>query len=505
MPAPNAAYDHLRRHAKETALLRAIDGLLSWDQQTYMPAGASDYRVEQMSYLAGMVHARQTDPRVGEWLAELAGSELAGDTQSDSGATIRELSRAFEKKKKLPQTLVEELARATAQGQMIWIEARKNDDFSHFEPVLTKIYELKRQEAAAIGFDDSPYDPLLDDYEPHQKTADLRGVLAGLRDALVPLVGAIAESGKVAPLEIVQRNFPVAAQEAFGREAATAIGFDFERGRLDVTHHPFCGGAGPDDVRITTRYLEHHFNSAFFGILHEVGHGLYEQGLPSEEFGLPLGEAISLGIHESQSRMWENMVGRSLGFWQHWYAKAKSHFPATLGDTSLEDFHFAVNDVRPSLIRVEADEATYNLHILIRFELEQALLTGDLPVADLPAAWNSKYTEYLGITPASDADGVLQDIHWSAGLIGYFPTYSLGNLYAAQFFEAAAQELGDLPTMFSQGEYQPLLDWLRKNIHVHGQRHPATELIERVSGRPLSHEPLIRYLTDKLGGLYGVK
>jgi carboxypeptidase Taq len=250
--------------------------------------------------------------------------------------------------------------------------------------------------------------------------------------------------------------------------------------------------------------LENHFNSAFFGILHEVGHGLYEQGLPVEEYGLPLGSAVSLGIHESQSRMWENMVGRSFGFWEHWFSQAQSHFPGVLGDTSLADFHFAANDVRPSLIRVEADEATYNLHILIRFELEQALLSNDLPVADLPAAWNRKYADYLGVTPPSDADGVLQDIHWSAGLIGYFPTYSLGNLYAAQFFEAAVKELGDLQTMFRRGEFRPLLDWLRKQIHSHGQRYPASELVEQVTDRPLDHEPLVRYLTQKLSPLYEV-
>ena len=285
---------------------------------------------------------------------------------------------------------------------------------------------------------------------------------------------------------------------------ATQFGFDFERGRLDVTHHPFCTGLGPHDHRITTRYNENFFNSGFFSILHESGHGIYEQGLPTEQYGLPTGSAISLGIHESQSRLWENLVGRSRSFWDGAYAEAQSVFPAALGSASLDDFHFAINDVRPSLIRVEADEATYNLHILIRFELEQALVSGDLPVADLPGAWNDKYEAYLGIRPGTDADGVLQDIHWSAGLVGYFATYSLGNLYASQFFEAAAAELGDLDEQFRRGQFQPLRDWLHEKIHVQGQRYSAAELVERVTGSPLSHDALLRHLRGKLGSLYGV-
>jgi carboxypeptidase Taq len=271
-----------------------------------------------------------------------------------------------------------------------------------------------------------------------------------------------------------------------------------------VTHHPFCTGLGPHDHRITTRYNENFFNSGFFSILHESGHGIYEQGLPTEQYGLPTGAAISLGIHESQSRLWENLVGRSRSFWDGAYAEAQSVFPAALGSASLDDFYFAINDVRPSLIRVEADEATYNLHILIRFELEQALVSGDLSVADLSGAWNDKYEAYLGIRPDTDADGVLQDIHWSAGLVGYFATYSLGNLYASQFFEAAAAELGDVHEQFRRGQFQPLRDWLHEKIHVQGQRYSAAELVERVTGSPLSHDALLRHLRDKLGSLYGV-
>jgi carboxypeptidase Taq len=317
------------------------------------------------------------------------------------------------------------------------------------------------------------------------------------------LVQAIRESGRQPDVSILHRRFPPEAQQAFGRMAAARIGFDFDRGRLDVTAHPFCSGLGPSDCRITTRYDEHYFNDAFFGILHEAGHGIYEQGLRVDQYGLPLGEAVSLGLHESQSRLWENFVGRSLAFWQFFYPEAQRHFPA-LADVRLGDFHFAVNDVRSSLIRTEADEATYNLHILIRFELEQALLDGDLPLDDLPSAWNAKYEKYLGITPPDAAQGVLQDIHWGGGLIGYFPTYALGNLNAAQLFRQADADLGGLAEPFTRGDFQPLRQWLGEKIHRQVQRYSASELIRRVTGQPLSHVPLIDHLRQKLGPLYGI-
>jgi len=329
-------------------------------------------------------------------------------------------------------------------------------------------------------------------------------VLAGLREQLTPLVAALVGSGKKPSREILRRRYPVAAQEAFGRQAATAIGFDFQRGRLDVTHHPFCAGMGPHDCRITTRYDEHFFPTAFFGILHEAGHGIYDQGLPTEFYGLPPGTFVSLGIHESQSRLWENAVGRSHAFWRHFFPLAQQQFPDALADVTLDDFHFAVNDVRPSLIRVEADEATYNLHIIIRFELERALLSGELAAADLPGAWREKYRGCLGIEPPNDADGVLQDIHWSAGLVGYFPTYTLGNLYAAQFFQQADADLGGVEPLLARGEFAPLWQWLRDRIHARGQCLTASELVADVTGRPLSPQPLLDQLRHKFEPLYGI-
>ena len=498
------AYEQLCQHLRHNALLSATHALLGWDERTLLPIAAGEYRAEQIAYLAGLLHQRQTDPRLGEWLDELIDSPQAADPHSDTGATIRQLRRGYNKQLKLPQSLVEELSRTAVLGQQAWVEARRDDNFHSFQPVLTKIVELKRQQAEAIGYDQCPYDALLDDFEQGEHTANVTRVLAALRQELIPLVSAIADSGNQADPKILRRKFPVEAQESFGKHAAGQIGFDFQRGRLDVTHHPFCTEIGPDDSRITTRYDERYFPTAFFGILHEAGHGMYEQGLRREWYGLPPGQYVSLGIHESQSRLWENLVGRSQDFWTHFFPQAQKTFSTALNDVSIDAFFFAINSVRPSLIRVEADEATYNLHIIVRFELEQALVNNELSVADLPSAWNDKYEHYLGIRPSTDADGVLQDIHWGAALIGYFPTYSLGNLYASQLFSQAEDEIGPLDQQFARGEFQPLLNWLRTNVHHHGQCYSAAQLVERVTGRPLEHQPLIEHLRTKLGPLYGI-
>jgi carboxypeptidase Taq len=497
-------YEQLCHDARETALLSSIESLLGWDERTLLPRQAAEYRADQMTLLAGMIHQRSTDPRVGEWLAQLADSPLAADPHSDPGTVIRQLKRTYDKQSRLPKALVEELARTAIEGQQVWEQARADDDFAAFRPILEKIIKLKREQADAVGYQECRYDALLDDFEPNELTSNVRRVLGALREDLVRLIRRIADSGRQPNLDILKREYPIAAQANFGLTAARQIGFDFERGRLDTTAHPFCSGVGPNDTRITTRYDERFFPSGFFSILHEAGHGIYDQGLRSEFFGLPPGDAVSLGIHESQSRMWENQVGRSRAYWTHQFPIAQRAFAAALRDVSLDDFYFAVNDVRPSLIRVEADEATYNLHILIRFELEQALLDDQLPVADLPEAWNQKYETYLGIRPPNDADGVLQDIHWSSGAFGYFATYSLGNLYAAQFFVQADKDLGGMQHAFAHGEFDPLRRWLNDKIHRQGECYTAGQLVERVSGQPLSHRYLIEYLQQKLEPLYGL-
>jgi carboxypeptidase Taq len=469
-----------------------------------MPRGGAVHRGNQMALLAGIYHERATDPRVGELLSAVEGSELTDDPESAAAVNLREWRRTFDRLTRLPRSLVEELARTTSLAQHEWVAARAASDFGHFRPWLETIVALKRNEADCLGYEHDPYDALLDEYEPGARSRDVAALFDTLRTALVPLIAGIAGSSQQPDRALLKREFPIDRQRFFGEAMAAALGFDFSRGRLDVTAHPFCTGIGPGDCRITTRYETHDLGDSFFGILHEVGHGLYEQGLDPAHTGTPMGESVSLGVHESQSRLWENAVGRGRAFWSYAFPLARRIFHDALGDVDADAFHFAVNLVEPSLNRVRADEVTYNLHVLIRFDLERALLHGDLPVADLPAAWSGKYREYLGIVPESDAEGCLQDVHWSAGLFGYFPTYTLGNIYGAQFFARARDELGDLDEPFARGEFGALLGWLRNRIHRHGHRYRSSELVWRVTGSAPDPQPLLRALESKYGALYGV-
>jgi carboxypeptidase Taq len=512
MASANEAYDELIRRVKDYSVLASCAGVLGWDERTYMPPRGAAHRAEQMALLARLSHEMLTDPHIGELLAAVEGSTLVRDAHSVPAVNVREIRRSYDRAVKLPKELVAEIARVTSHAEVVWADARKasRDDpsgkpFATFRPWLERIVGLKRQEADAIGYDGGvPYDALLDEYEPGAKTADVAATFAALRAELVPLVSAILASGRRAPHQILEREYPVDRQQVFGESASAAIGFDFAAGRLDVTTHPFCSGMGPGDTRITTRYNLRHFNDAFFGILHESGHGIYDQGLDPEHFGTPMGGAVSLGIHESQSRMWENFVGRSRPFWEYFFPRAQQTFLGALRDVSLDDFYFAINDVRPSFIRVEADEATYNMHIILRFELEQALIRGDLKPADVPGVWNEKFHQSFGLTPANDALGCLQDVHWSMGGIGYFPTYTLGNMYAAQLMEAARRDLGDLDADFRRGDFAGLKGWLNEKIHRQGQRYRANDLCRRVTGQPLSPGPLAGYLRGKYAPLYGI-
>lgn len=499
-----SAYEELIRRSREAALLASCSAVLGWDEQTYMPKGGVDHRGNQMALLAGLHHEKATDPRIGSLLDELEGSPLVAEADSPAAVNVREIRRVYRRATRLPRDLVEEMARTTSHAQQEWIVARAKSDFSHFRPWLSKVVTLKRREAECLGYDDVPYDALLDEYEPGAKSREIAALFESLRRELVPLVAAIAGAPKRPDVAILHREYPIDRQRIFGEAVAGALGFDFHRGRLDTTAHPFCSGIGPGDCRITTRFDLHDVGGALFGIMHEVGHGLYDQGLDPEHYGTPMGEAVSLGVHESQSRLWENAVGRSRPFWEHFYPLARQVFHEALRETPLDDFLFAVNHVEPSVNRVQADEVTYNLHILIRFELEQALLSGDLPPSDVPGAWNEKYQKYLGITPKNDAEGCLQDIHWSAGLIGYFPTYTLGNLFAAQLFARANEDLGDQSASFARGEFAPLLGWLREKVHRQGQRHPSARLVEVVTGSTVDHRPLVRALREKYGSLYGL-
>ena len=466
-----------------------------------MPPAGLDYRAGQLAFFAGWAHERFTDAEVGGWIARCESWDFSPD--SAESANVREWRRGYDRATKVPRELVEEIARTQTLAHEAWVTARAQKDFAQFRPWLEKIVDLERRVADCIGYAEEAYDALLDAYEPGMTARQVAPVLGRLREQLAPLVRAIAGAPRRPDVSILHREYPVAAQEAFAREVAAAIGFDFARGRLDVVAHPFCTELGPCDVRITTRYDERFFSGAFFGVIHEAGHGIYEQNLPAAHWGTPLAASVSLGIHESQSRLWENFVGRSRAFWEYWFPRAQQRFTALAG-VRLDDFVFAINAVQPSFIRVEADEATYNLHILLRFELERALIRGELKAADLPAAWNENFEKLLGLKVPDDAMGCLQDVHWSGGLIGYFPTYALGNLNAAQLMEAARAELGDVDAMLRAGEFAPLREWLTRRIHCHGMRYRSARLIEVVTGRPLDEGALLRHLNGKFGELYGL-
>jgi carboxypeptidase Taq len=496
------AYPDLIHRYREIRLLDSIGSLVGWDERTYMPPRGSAHRAEQMALLAKVGHERLTAPALGDLLSRVERSELTRDPEAPEAVNVREIRRVYDRAVKMPARLVEEIARTVTRAQAVWQEARQRSDFATFAPWLEKIVALKREEAQAVGYRESPYDALLDEYEPGATAREITAVFADLRRALTPLVEAITASPKKPRDDIFTRDYPTDRQHIFGQAAAAALGFDFAAGRLDVTVHPFCSGIGPGDCRLTTRYHPNQLNQGIFGILHEAGHGIYDQGLDPAHFGTPMGSFVSLGIHESQSRLWENQVGRGRPFWEHFYPRLRQTFPGKLDDVPLDDFLFAVNHVEKSLIRVEADEITYNLHIILRFELEQALIAGDLKPGDVPGAWRERFQRSFGLAPPDDAHGCLQDIHWSMGGLGYFPTYTLGNLYAAQFMEWARRDLPGLDDDFRQGQFLRLKEWLNEKIHRPGMRWRAGELCRQVTGAPLSHEPLLRYLRGKFEPLY---
>jgi carboxypeptidase Taq len=479
---PQRAYQELVRLARDESVLSSCVDLLEWDEEVYMPAGGVGHRAEQMGLLAGLLHDRGTDPRRDELLAVIEGSSLIDDPESAEAVNVRELRRAYDRERRIPRRLVEEAARVAAMGSQAWAEARKRDDFKTFSPWLEQILALAREEADAVGYAETRYDALIDDYERDMTATRLTPLFARLKSELVPLVESLRGRPPAAPHHVLAREFPIERQRVFFEAVATAIGFDFEVGRLDVGQHPFCTSIGPGDVRIALRYYPRNFARGLFALLHEVGHALYDQGVDHAHYGTPMGETASLGLHESQSRLWENLVGRSNGFWRHFYPQLRSTFHDALHDVSLETFRGVVNRVAPGPIRVQADEVTYDVHIMIRFELEQALIADSLRVADLPSAWSELYQRYLGITPKNDRAGCLQDGHWSQGLIGYFPTYTLGNVYAAQLFDAAERALGPLDDAFAAGDFRSLRNWLREHVHRHGQRYSVAGLIEKATG-----------------------
>jgi carboxypeptidase Taq len=502
---PRAAYDELMRRYAEVGDLGAATSLLAWDQETMMPRKAAPSRARQLAALAGLRHERFTDPRIGELLSTC--ESTAGSFSADgevARAQLRELRRDFDRATRIPRDLVEALAAAESAALEAWRDARAKSDWKAFAPHLRTLLDLLKRKVAALGFAEKPYDGLLDEYERGATEETLAKLFAALRERLAPLVAAVlARRGKV-DASCARKELDAAKEAAFGESVIRAMGFDLEAGRIDRSAHPFCTGIARGDVRLTRRFTRGDLRPALYGIIHEAGHGLYEQGLPDDFDRTPLGEACSLGVHESQSRLWENVIGRSLPFWRHFLPELQRSFPGSFGEATAEQMWRAVNQVEASLIRTEADELTYNLHVLLRFELERALVRGELPVEDVPAAWNAKMRELLGIEPKNDAEGCLQDIHWSMGAIGYFPTYTLGNLYAAQLHEAARREIAGLEQQIGRGELLPLREWLRDKVHRHGRRYLPADLIERATGSKPGPEPFLRYLREKFGAIYGV-
>ena len=485
--------------------LRMANELLSWDQVVMMPAGGAGSRAEQMATLETIAHERFISPEVGQLLDRLRAFEEGEPRDSDAACLIRQTRIDYEKSRKVPTELSAEMTRVSSLSRNAWAEARAKSDFSMFEPHLVQMLDLKKRYVDLFQPAGDPYDVVLDDYERAMPTSEVAAIFAELKAAIVPLIAAIADRRDRASDAPLHGRFPKDAQREFCLSIVRKFGFTDEQWRLDPTTHPFATNTGLGDIRITTRYYEDFLAPSLFGTMHECGHGLYEHGVSSSLERTPICQGASLGLHESQSRLWENIVGRSRPFWRCFYPQLQAAFPGQFRDVDLETFYRAVNTVQPGFIRVEADELTYGLHVILRFELERDMLAGRVQVKDLPKVWNDRMREYLGVDVPNDAKGVLQDVHWSLGLFGYFPTYALGNIISAQIWERALAEMPDLPAQFERGEFSALREWLRTHLHCHGRKFTPKETLEKVTGsKTIDVGPFVAYARGKFGEIYGV-
>ncbi|MDQ2051143.1 carboxypeptidase M32 [Natronolimnohabitans sp. A-GB9] len=497
--ADTETYEQFEERVKRIANVSNASGVLQWDQEVVMPDEGTPARAQQLSTLSSISHELLTADETGELLEALESSEL----DDEQAAVVREVRRRYDRETSVPGELVAEISETTANAHPVWKRAKENDDFETFAPVLEDLVELKREYAEHIDPDADPYDVLFADYEPYIDLETAERVLERLRDELVALIEAI-DDGADLETDAFAGEFDDDGQEALARDVLDSLGYDWDRGRLDTAPHPFSSGT-QFDARVTTRFEEDDLLGSITSTIHEFGHANYTLGLPDDGYGTPLGEARDLSVHESQSRLWENHVGRSRPFWEQFLPIARDRFPA-LEDVTPEEAYEAANQVYDdNLIRTEADELTYHLHIVIRFEIERDLIRGDLEVSDVPEVWNDKYEEYLGVRPETDAEGCLQDIHWSHGSFGYFPTYSLGSVLAAQLYAAAEDELGDLEDDIRNGDFDELNGWLRENVHQHGKRYTTQELIERATGEELTAAYFLEYVDEKYGELYGLE
>lgn len=493
-------YEKYKAHVRKITDINLAAGVLHWDQEVNMPTRGANFRAQQLATLSEISHNFSVDADYGKLLEKL---DTDSNLSEDERRNVELSLKAFRKSEKYTAEFVKNHSISVSEAFQAWDNAKKQNDFSIFQAKLEKLVELKREECKLLGYSEHPYDALLDQYEPDTKTSDIEKVFEDVKEKLVPFVKELMAQRQHEDAFMYQ-HFEQQKQWDFGIDLLKQMGYDFESGRQDLSTHPFSIHFSAQDVRVTTRIDENNLNEMIWSCIHEGGHALYEQGMLNENYGLPLGEAISLGIHESQSRLWENNVGRGLSYWKANFSLLQSYFPAELKAVNAEQFYQAINVVKPSLIRTNADELTYHLHVMIRFEIEKALIEGSIEVKDLPQIWNAKYKKYLDIDVPSDSQGVLQDIHWSHGSFGYFPTYSLGSFYATQFYNQAKEEITDLEQEIEQGNMQPLLAWLRTNIHRHGKKYSAKNLCRKITGEKLNFNYFLSYAKEKYKPLYNL-
>ena len=499
-------YQQLHALSRHSRILEGVSSLLGWDQETYMPPGSAGIRSEQLKTMAGLIHRERTSPAYTKALSQLidipTGEIKAKDLSDKQVAALKEWRRDYRHHTSLPSEFVEEFAKVSSQALVAWRTAKKENAFQLFAPYLDRLITLSRQKAEFLGYQDHPYDALLDEYEPDMTTQQIQALFTPIRETLTPLIKTLQSQSRDA--QFLSGQWDHAKQIAFSNQILDAMGYDLQKGRLDFSTHPFSSASHPTDSRITSRIHPTSLMSHIFVVLHEGGHALYEMGLSQEDYGSPLGEARSLGIHESQSRWWETRIGMSQPFWKHFFPLLQETFQDQLKDISFDQFYLAMHHVQPSFIRVEADEMTYPLHVILRFEMEKALMEGSLSVRDIPDAWNAKMKDYLGIIPSTYAEGCLQDIHWSMGAFGYFPSYTLGNLYAAHLFEGFVKEHSDWEKKVEKGELKFIQEWLHEKVYQHGKRYTTPQLLQQATGKSFTSAPYLEYLKNKYETLYQI-
>ena len=494
-------YQALVERLQEISQIGSIMGVLHWDQEVIMPKGGADSRAKQISALAGVHHEKATHPEVGDLLEKLSSCDDSNFNDFEK-TNISEAQWAYDRSVRVPEDLVREIAELGSRGHMTWIQARKDDRFSDFAPVLEKFVQLIKKRSEFIDPDKSPYDVNIENFERGTSTAQLDPLFDNLKLQLIPLIKDISESKNKPDASFLEGNFPIDVQEKLGKQISSDMGFSFDHGRMDVSVHPFCGGGDSTDVRITTRYRPDNFVESLYAVIHETGHGLYEQGRMPDAKDLPVSESLTMGIHESQSLFWERMIAQRKSFCAHYLDTFASAFPNKLKGISAQQFYEGINLCHPSFIRVEADEVTYPMHVILRYELEKGLFDGSISVDQLPDLWNDKMEEYLGIRPPNNKMGVLQDVHWSSGSFGYFPSYTLGAMYASQFYNAMLKDIPDTESQIEQGRFENIKNWLNKNIHSKGTLLSPSELVKQVTGEPLNYKYFISYLREKYGNIY---